>query len=245
MNKAAHSVKKLIIILLAAVMLAGVAGGVYYGVEGYRFYKEETEIKPVAEMLERIERKESFTEYKDIPQIYIDAVVSAEDKRFERHCGIDVLAIARAAVNDIRTMSFVEGGSTITQQLAKNELFTHDKNFTRKFAEIFAAREIEEKYSKEEIFEMYVNSIYFGDGYYGVGEASEGYFGKAPSELEDWQCVLLAGLPNAPSVYTPSENPYLAVRRMSVVLRRMISCKKITKEYAEKLYETARDYYFD
>lgn len=245
MNKISHSVKRIIIVLLVTIILGGIAGGVYYGIEGYKFYKEETEIKPVAEMLERIQSKESFTEYKDLPQIYIDAVISAEDKRFERHPGIDVLAIMRAAATDLRTMSFVEGGSTITQQLAKNELFTHDKNFTRKFAEIFAAFELEKEYTKEEIFEMYVNSIYFGDGYYGVGEASEGYFGKTPQELEDWQCVLLAGLPNAPSVYTPSENPDLAVKRMSVVLRRMIACKKIANEAADDIYDAARDYYFE
>ena len=93
MNKISHSVKRIIIVLLVTIILCGIAGGVYYGIEGYKFYKEETEIKPVAEMLERIQSKESFTEYKDLPQIYIDAVISAEDKRFERHPGIDVLAI--------------------------------------------------------------------------------------------------------------------------------------------------------
>ena len=115
---------------------------------------------------------EGFTPYSALPQFYIAATISVEDRRFEEHCGIDLIAIGRAAWTDIRAMSFVEGGSTITQQLVKNLLFTQDKKIERKAAEIFAALEMESKYSKEEIFELYVNTVYFGSGYYGIYQAA-------------------------------------------------------------------------
>ena len=162
-------------------------------------------------------------------------MIAAEDKRFFRHKGIDPLAIARAAFNDIVAMAFVEGGSTIPQQLAKNELFTQDKKIERKFADAFGAFAIENQYSKKQIFEMYVNSIYFGSGYYGIYDAAMGYFGKTPAQLDDYEAVMLAGLPNAPSNYSPDSNMQLAEKRMSVVLKRMVKCHKITEDEAEEI----------
>lgn len=122
-------------------------------------------------------------------------------------------------------MSFVEGGSTISQQLMKNEYFTQEKKLERKFAEIFAAWELEREYSKKEIFELYVNTIYFGSGYYGIHDAAEGYFGKEPSELTEYEAIMLAGLPNAPSAYSPDTNPELARQRMKQVLEKMVECR--------------------
>ena len=131
-------------------------------------------------------------------------------------------------------MSFVEGGSTITQQFVKNELFTQDKKVERKAAEIFAVFELESKYTKEEIFELYVNTIYFGDGYYGVCQASEGYFGKKTSELTDYEAAMLAGIPNAPSAYSPDVNEELAAQRVQQVLKSMVRHKIITQEEADR-----------
>ena len=168
-----------------------------------------------------------------MPTIYIDAVNSVEDKRFESHCGVDFIAIGRAVWNDIKAMSFVEGGSTITQQIAKNQYYTQEKKLERKFAEIFTAIELEKYCSKQEIFELYVNTIYFGDGYYGIYDAAKGYFGKQPSELSDYEAIMLAGLPNAPSAYSPSTNPELAYSRMKIVLSKMVECNAITQEEAE------------
>ena len=145
------------------------------------------------------------------------------------------VSIARALVTDLRTGSFAEGGSTITQQLAKNTLFTQEKHLARKAAEMFAALAIEKQYNKEQIFEMYVNTIYFGSGHYGIGEAAQGYFGKTPLQLTDAEAVMLAGLPNAPSAYSPNSSPDLAVKRMQVVLNRMVGCKKLTREQADAL----------
>ena len=132
-------------------------------------------------------------------------------------------------------MSFVEGGSTITQQLVKNLLFTQDKKIERKAAEIFAALEMESKYSKEEIFELYVNTVYFGSGYYGIYQAAIGYFGKVPSELTDYECAMLAEIPNAPSAYSPNTNKELALRRVSHVLDSMVRNRIITQEEADRI----------
>lgn len=178
---------------------------------------------------------EGFTPYSALPQFYIAATISVEDRRFEEHCGIDLIAIGRAAWTDIRAMSFVEGGSTITQQLVKNLLFTQDKKIERKAAEIFAALEMESKYSKEEIFELYVNTVYFGSGYYGIYQAAIGYFGKVPSELTDYECAMLAGIPNAPSAYSPNTNKELALRRVSHVLDSMVRNRIITQEEADRI----------
>ena len=127
----------------------------------------------------------------------------------------------------------VQGGSTITQQLAKNELFTQEKQMARKAAEMFAARDIEDYYSKQQIFEMYAGSCYFGNQWSGVAQAAQGYFGKPTRELTRAECVVLAGLPNAPSVY--AANGELARRRALVVVERMERTKKLTPLKASSL----------
>ena len=111
-----------------------------------------------------------------MPETYVQAVVAVEDHRFYEHFGLDLIAIGRALVNDIKAGRYVEGGSTITQQLAKNLYFSQEKTMNRKAAEVFLALELERNYTKDEILELYVNSIYFGDGYYNVGEASAGRY---------------------------------------------------------------------
>lgn len=208
---------------------------IFYSYKGYQMYQDAIESTPVSETVSTIREREHFTKYEELPSIYIDAVISAEDKRFFFHPGIDPLAIGRAILSDITTLSFKEGGSTITQQIAKNELFTQEKKMERKFAEIFAAFALEENYSKKELFELYVNTIYFGSGYYGIYDAAKGYFGKKPSELTDYEAVMLAGIPNAPSNYSPDASMELARKRMSFVLKKMENCDRITKEQAERI----------
>lgn len=198
-------------------------------------YQEAVAENPINERVEEIRSMEGFTSYSELPQFYIDATISVEDHRFAKHCGIDLIAIGRAAWTDIRAMSFVEGGSTITQQLAKNMLFTQDKKIERKAAEVFAALEMESKYTKEEIFELYVNTAYFGSGYYGIYQASIGYFGKEPLELTDYESALLAGVPNAPSAYSPDMGNELAERRAKQVLNSMVRHKIITQENADRI----------
>lgn len=145
------------------------------------------------------------------------------------------LYLAHCDFYPFKAMSFVEGGSTITQQIAKNQYYTQEKKLERKFAEIFTAIELEKYCSKQEIFELYVNTIYFGSGYYGIYDAAEGYYGKQPSELSDYEAVMLAGLPNAPSAYSLNVNPDLAYSRMETVLSSMVKCGVIEQEQAEDI----------
>ena len=175
-----------------------------------------------------------------IPTDLANAFVAIEDERFYQHNGIDIMGILRAGVTAVKTgFKRQEGASTITQQLAKNTLFTQEKHLARKAAEMFAALAIEKQYNKEQIFEMYVNTIYFGSGHYGIGEAAQGYFGKTPLQLTDAEAVMLAGLPNAPSAYSPNSSPDLAVKRMQVVLKRMVKCRVLTRTQADAIAEEA------
>ncbi len=177
----------------------------------------------------------SALEQLPVPDTYLDAVIAAEDHRFYEHGGVDYIAIGRAVYNDIRTMSFAEGGSTITQQLAKNLYFTQEKELTRKVAEVFMAWNLEHSFSKEEILELYVNSIYYGSGCYSIGDASRTYFHKEPSDMTDYECTMLAGVPNAPSVYDPSVNPDLASQRQRQVVGLMVKYAGLSQDKAELL----------
>ena len=226
-------VKRLLSCLLLAALFVLVVIGGTLGVQGWRLYRATAAQKPIAGLYDEISSRPGFASCDQLPQTYIDAVISVEDSRFERHHGIDPAAIVRALWADLRTRSLAEGGSTLTQQLAKNELFTQDKHLARKAAEMLAAFDIEKTYSKQQIFEMYANTIYFGSGYYGIAEAAEGYFGKEPAQLTDAEAIYLAGMPNAPSTYASS--PELAFKRMQVVLNRMVGCKKLTREQADAL----------
>ncbi len=172
-------------------------------------------------MAEAIESQTDFVPYDELPETYKKAVIAAEDKRFFQHCGFDIIATGRALVHDIMAGSYVEGGSTITQQLAKNQYLSQEKLIKRKITEVFLAFEIEKAFSKEEIFALYVNSIYFGSGYYGIAQASQGYYGKEVKDLTEDECITLAGIPNAPSVYDLNQNPDLAEQRKNQVLRQM------------------------
>lgn len=202
------------------LLCALIAGGILM-YQGYRGYREALAEKSVEEMEAEIESIDNYTTLDQLPQTYIEAVLAVEDKRFYRHPGIDPIAIGRALVNDIRAGSYVEGGSTITQQLAKNQFFTQDKKLVRKISEMFMAFQIESVLDKDKILELYVNSIFFGNGYYCVADASEGYFGKKPSEMDFDECTLLAGIPNAPSNYNPFASPELARQRQAQVLDKM------------------------
>lgn len=204
---------------------------------GYSMYKQVLDKKPIDEQVAAIKLKENYTKIEELPKMYIEAVIAVEDHRFYDHNGIDVISIARAAVNDIKAMDFVEGGSTITQQLAKNMYFTQDKKITRKVAEAFMAFELEKKFEKDEILELYLNTSYFGDGYYTVKEACRGYFNKEISEMTDYECILLAGIPNAPSVYAPTKNPDLAKQRQKQVMQKMIKYGYLTQEEADRIGE--------
>ena len=147
--------KKILILILIII----IAIGSIFGVKGYNMYKEAITKQSIEGMVNEIHSKEHYTKIEDLPQTYLDAVVAVEDRRFYRHCGIDLISIGRAIFNDIRSMKLVEGGSTITQQLAKNIYFTQEKKFERKIAEVFIAFEIEKRYNKNEILELYRENV--------------------------------------------------------------------------------------
>lgn len=221
-------------VIIGIILLCLIIGVIVVG-NGYMMYKEAIEEVPLSTLVEKIKSNQNYTEIKELPKIYIDAVIAVEDHRFYKHNGIDVIAIGRAIINDIKAMRFVEGGSTITQQLSKNTYFTQEKKLTRKVAEVFMALEIEKNYDKDEILELYLNTSYFGDGYYTIKDACKGYFDKEPMQMTDYEAILLAGIPNAPSVYAPTKNPDLAKQRQRQVMEKMIKYGYLTEKEAENI----------
>lgn len=229
----------LIFIILWVVIIFGV-----FIYQGYNLYKEAINETSIAQKIEEIKKEnENYIEYEKLPKDYINAIVAVEDRRFFKHNGIDLISITRAIIKDIQTMSLAEGGSTITQQLAKNTYFTQRKELTRKIAEIFMAFEYEEVCSKEEILELYVNTIYFGDGYYCIFDAAQGYFEKNPEDMNLYESTLLAGIPNAPSVYAPTKNPELAKQRQAQVLEKMVKYDYLEQEQADEVLKIEFEQY--
>ena len=225
-------IKRLLLFIIVVVI--AIAGLFVY--KGYNLYEDAINEFSIAEKIEKIKKEnENYIEYENLPKDYINAIVAVEDRRFFEHNGIDVISIARAIIKDIQTRKLVEGGSTITQQLAKNTYFTQKKELTRKVAEVFMAFEYEKNCTKEEILELYVNTIYFGDGYYCVYDAAQGYFNKIPEEMNLYESTLLAGIPNAPSVYAPTKNPELAKQRQAQVLNKMVKYDYLKQEDADKV----------
>lgn len=168
----------------------------------------------------KLDRK-NYVKLSDIPLTFQQALIAVEDIRFYHHYGFDVEGIMRATLVNMQTGSYTEGGSTITQQLVKNLFLNQDKNFTRKIEEFVLAVDMEICYSKDEILEMYVNTIYFGSGSYGIKAACQTYFAKNPADLTLAESALLAGVPNAPSLYSPFVDLTAAKQRQSVVLSLM------------------------
>lgn len=215
MKTLARIIRRVLVIALVAV-IAMCALTVW---RGYGMYREALADRPISQTVEELRATDTYTELDELPQTYLDAVVAVEDHRFYEHGGIDPIAICRAAFNDLRTLSLREGGSTITQQVAKNLFFTQDKHFDRKVAEVFMAFDLEARYSKREILELYVNSSYFGSGYTGIGQAAPGYLGCDPSDMSDYECALMAGFPNAPELF--AADPQAADSRARVVVQQM------------------------
>ncbi|MFC5403703.1 transglycosylase domain-containing protein [Cohnella soli] len=181
------------------------------------------------------EGNREFAPFAEIPKQLQDAFVATEDKRFYEHSGVDLVGIGRALVKDVIARSAVEGASTITQQLAKNIFLNADKTIFRKGTEASIALALEQKMSKQEILELYLNRIYFGKGQYGVKTAAKYYFGVTRLEdLKLWQIATLAGIPKAPGVYNPVSNPEKSMARRDVVLKLMVDQGLITQAEREK-----------
>jgi penicillin-binding protein 1A len=196
-----------------------------YDVNGklvHEFYKENRSVVPL----------------RQIPQAMKDAILSIEDRRFYTHWGIDPIRLFGALVQDVISRRPEQGASTITQQLARNLFLTHEKTVSRKIKEAILAVRIEQTYTKDEILQMYLNQIYFGEGAYGVDAAARIYFGKAVQELTLPECALLAGLPRNPRDYSPRRDPDRALKRRNLVLASMVQNKKLSQRQYEAASET-------
>jgi penicillin-binding protein 1A len=198
--------------------------------QGTKIYDDNDEL--VTEL--HVERR-IFVPLAQIPQSLRDALIATEDRRFYYHWGIDPIGIARAVYQNFRLGRIAEGGSTITQQLTKVLFLTPDKSLERKLKEAVLALELERRYSKDRILEMYLNQVYFGHGAYGVEAAARTYFGKSVSELNVREAALVAGLPRAPSSYSPFEHADAARRRRELVLRRMVEYGALKDADAKRL----------
>ena len=183
----------------------------------HEFYKENRSVIPL----------------KQVPRNLVNATLSTEDRSFYEHWGVDLWGVTRAAVTNVLKMRRAEGGSTITQQLARNLFLTHERTFSRKLKEIALAIRIERTYSKDQILQLYFNQIYFGEGAYGVESAAKTFFAKPVQELTLPECALIAGLPANPSLYSPRRRPQAALARRGKVLRNMLATKAITQAQFE------------
>ena len=161
------------------------------------------------------------TELSDIPQHTQKAFVAVEDKRFYKHNGLDYKGMIRALFNNVKSLSLKEGASTISQQLIKNTHLSNEKTLKRKLAEIKLTTKLEKEYSKNEILEKYLNTIYFGDNCYGITRASKHYFDKEPKDLDVNESAILAGIIKAPTNYSPTTNPKKCFERKNLVLKLM------------------------
>ena len=221
----------LIVLLILIVIVAGVVFGY-----GYFYYKQIIKEKPLDEQISEIRNEYTYVKKEDIPDYYFKAVVDVEDSRFYSHKALDPIGIARAIFSNIKNKALNEGGSTITQQVAKNIYFMkEDEVIKRKLGEIFVANDIENNYSKEDILEIYVNIIYYGNGYYGLKEACNGYLKKEPKDITLAEAAMLAGIPNAPSVYAPTENKDLCKSRLQKVLDSMVAAGDLSEEEAKNV----------
>ena len=229
-------IKRLILIIIILALLTAIGIASFFIYNGHKMYEDYIGESPLEKKVASIRDNKDFTGINDVPKYFTDAIIAVEDHRYKEHGAIDLIAIFRALVSNAKAKELNEGGSTLTQQVAKNLYFMSEKNYRyRKIAEAFVAFDLENKYSKDEILELYINTIYYGQGYYGIKQAANGYYNKEPKDLTLDEATVLAGVPNAPSVYNPVSNPNLAKNRQQKVISDMVEYGYLTKEEAEKI----------
>ncbi len=229
---------------LMAVLIGGVTGFIVFSVwdlpevktlEAYkpsitsRVYSDNNKL-----LAEFFLENRTPVAFEDIPEMLLKALIVTEDTRFYSHHGLDLRGIARALYRNIRAGKVMEGGSTLSQQLAKILFLTPERSYSRKLKEMTLALRIEQRYTKREILSLYLNQIYFGNGAYGVEAAAQIYFGKSAKDLTIAECALLAGLPRSPKHYSPIKAPASALIRRTYVLNRMVATGIITRIQAEE-----------
>lgn len=194
----------------------------------YRSLEDKFPVEQIRNNL--IKENENYVFYKDISKDLINATIAVEDRRFNERYGFDYIAFVRAMLNNLINLSFVQGGSTIEQQFIKIYYFNYENSISRKFAEILFMYDLDNTYTKDEIIEMYLNVINYGDGYFGIFEASQGYFNKKPIELNLHEASLLAGIPNSPANLQLSNNNPDTYKRQKRILKLMYEQKYISED---------------
>lgn len=222
----------LLLVLVGVLFIVGIV--TFFG---YQEYKEAIKETPIVEKAKTLQNSDNYVQLEHISEDFLNAVVAIEDRRFYSHSGIDVISLVRVTLANLVAQDIVGGGSTITQQVAKNFYFMESNSFVRKVSEAFSAKDIEKEFDKDEILEMYVNMIYYGDGYYGIYEASMGYFNVPPAQLTLAQASMLAGLPQSPSRFALSNQNEASYHRQQDVLNTMLENEYITKEQYTKALE--------
>lgn len=196
--------KKIIFRLFVIIILITLIFCGFYAYQGYKIYQDVIEEKNIEQRVAELQSKDDYVKLDEIADVYVELVVESEDHRFYQHHGVDYIGLTRAMLTNLATWSYKEGGSTITQQLAKNLCLSFEKSLDRKFAEVFIAWQLERDYSKDEILEMYLNITYLGEGNYGIKAASNYYYNVEPSQLTKEQAEVLVRTLKSPSVYNPS-----------------------------------------
>lgn len=227
---------KKVILLLLIVMLA--IGGIYGGTvlyKGYKMYQETMDDVDIEEVVEAVRARENYVTIDLLPSHLLNAVIAVEDHRFMTHDGFSIMSFGRAVIRNIQENEFAAGGSTITQQLSKNLFFSFEKKMERKVAELIVAKQLESLYEKDEILELYINVIYYGEGFENIYDASMGYFNKHPKDLTNAEATLLAGLPQAPSSYALIEHFDRGVERGLQVIDAMMEHGYMTEKSGEAL----------
>lgn len=198
------------------------------GTSGYLKYKDVVHNIGIEEKILEIRNSDNYIKINHIDTDFLKAIVAIEDHRFYEHNGLDFVGITRAIVSNIREGKIVQGGSTITQQLVKNIYLDEAKNYSRKVAEVFLVNKIEKTYSKDEILEVYVNAIDYGNGYIGIKDASNGYFDVLPENLNYEQATILAGIPQYPEGYNLTKYYDRALNRQELVIEAINKYNKKT-----------------
>jgi len=247
--------------IIKAILIAGIlVVALIIGMFGYAFHSVDADVTKLVnytpntstEILDRNgkrlayifkKRHRLYATYSEIPVYIVEGLVAMEDTKFFEHNGVNPDAILRAILKDIKAGRFVEGGSTITQQLIKNMFLSHKKKLSRKLKEVILAIKLEEKLSKEQILERYLNEISYGNNYLGVKTAAEGYFRKDLKELTLKESAMLVGIPNAPSFYNPLRHYERTIKRANLILTRLRKLGWITQnEYEEAKKERPKVY---
>ncbi|MGB5824147.1 MAG: biosynthetic peptidoglycan transglycosylase [Proteocatella sp.] len=198
------SIKLTVGILIAIIMLVSATKVVPIVWRGYNLYSNAVNETSIEEKVEQLKKYENYIYIEDVSAEFIDSMIKSEDKKFYKHNGFDLISTLRAAYQNLRSGKIVEGGSTITQQLSKNLYFSFEKKYERKVAELIVAFKLEKRYSKDQILEYYLNIIYFGEGCYGIKEASLHYYGIQPIELDESQAAALIRTLKSPNNYNPN-----------------------------------------